>query len=232
MKRLLIHVEGETEESFTREVLQPHLLNFGYAYVSARLIGNSRQRFRRGGIRGWNTVRGDIIRHLREDKECLATTMVDYYGLPQSDQKAWPRRIEATQLAFQQKAEKVESSIFHDIQQSLNDSRDSNRFIPFVMMHEFESLLFSDCEKFSRAINQPSLIGEFQDIRSQFNTPEEINDSPETAPSKRVEKLFKGYNKPLLGTLAALAIGLDTIRREYPHFNQWLGKLECWLTIK
>src|SRR5256885_1583241 len=49
MARLLIHVEGETEETFVNEVLAPHLLSFGYESVSARLIGNARQRDRRGG---------------------------------------------------------------------------------------------------------------------------------------------------------------------------------------
>ncbi len=43
MSRLLIHVEGETEETFVNEVLSPHLVSFGYQSVSARLIGNARQ---------------------------------------------------------------------------------------------------------------------------------------------------------------------------------------------
>ena len=38
MTRLLIHVEGETEETFVREVLRPHLCNNGYLAVSARLL--------------------------------------------------------------------------------------------------------------------------------------------------------------------------------------------------
>jgi hypothetical protein len=37
---------------------------------------------------------------------------------------------------------------------------------------------------------------EFQEIRNQFLTPEEIDDSPVTAPSKRVEALVPGYQKP------------------------------------
>jgi hypothetical protein len=53
MSRLLIHVEGETEESFVNEVLAPHLYHHGYQDVSARLIGNARLRDRRGGIRRW-----------------------------------------------------------------------------------------------------------------------------------------------------------------------------------
>lgn len=84
MTRLLIHVEGQTEETFVNEVLGPHLYRQGYTKVGARLMGNARQRDRRGGIRAWSAVRGDIIRHLKEDAGCLVTTMVDYYGLPQT----------------------------------------------------------------------------------------------------------------------------------------------------
>jgi len=103
---------------------------------------------------------------------------------------------------------------------------DQRRFVPFVIMHEFEGLLFSDCSAFSRAIFRPELETKLQSIRDQFATPEEINDSLETAPSKRVLRLVPGYQKPLLGVLAALEIGLARIRAECPHFNSWLTRLE------
>jgi hypothetical protein len=66
---------------------------------------------------------------------------------------------------------------------------DARRFVPFVVMHEFEALLFSDCAAFGRGIYRPDLASGFQEIRDQFPTPEEIDDSPVTAPSKRVEAL-------------------------------------------
>ena len=94
------------------------------------------------------------------------------------------------------------------------------------MMHEFEALLFSDCERFGRGIGRPNLAASFQGIRDDFACPEEIDDSPETAPSKRVESLVPRYEKPLLGTLAALEIGLDVMRRDCPHFGAWLAHLE------
>jgi hypothetical protein len=100
MSRALIHVEGETEEAFVNEILAPHLRQKGYAKVSARLVGNARQRDRRGGIRAWTTARRDIMNHLREDPGCLATTMVDYYGLPKTGDRAWPGRDSAGRLPF------------------------------------------------------------------------------------------------------------------------------------
>lgn len=228
MARLLIHVEGQTEETFVNEILAPHLYKKGYKRVGARLVGNARQRERRGGIRAWVAVRNDIIRHLREDSGCLATTMVDYYGLPQTGSRAWPGREAAGVLSFHQKALTVERALSEDLCRKLGPGFDPERFVPYVMMHEFEGLLFSDCERFSQGIGQPDLGASFQAVREQFSSPEEINDSPLTAPSKRVEQLVPGYEKPLLGTLAALEIGLDAIRRECPHFRDWLGRLETW----
>lgn len=227
MDRLLIHVEGETEETFVNEVLAPHLCRKGYSKVSARLVGNARQRDRRGGIKAWSAVRKDIVNHLKEDSSCLATTMVDYYALPQTGGKAWPGRALAGTLPFAQKAVTVEDALMADISSELSGTFERRRFIPYVIMHEFEGLLFSDCAGFARGINRLKLADDFQAIRDKFNSPEEINDSPETAPSKRVKGLVHGYEKPLLGSLAALEIGLDAIRKECPHFCAWLTRLEA-----
>ena len=227
MSRLLIHVEGETEETFVNEVLVPHLCDCGYTQVSARLVGNARLRDRRGGIRAWSAVRKDIINHLREDHDCLATTMVDYYALPQAGDKAWPGRAAAGLLPFAQKAITVENALLADIRGEVGNRFDPYRFVPYVMMHEFEGMLFSDCSRFALGIGRPELAQQFQAVRDQFSNPEEINDSPLTAPSKRVEALVPGYQKPLLGGLAALEIGLEAIRGECPHFREWLERLEA-----
>ena len=226
MARLLVHVEGQTEETFVNQVLAPHLYAHGYTQVSARLVGNARQRDRRGGIRGWNDVRDDIVRHLKEDTSCLATTMVDYYGLPATGSKAWPGRESAEKLPFAQKTVTVNEALRSDIQSFMGAKFDPERFLPYVMMHEFEGLLFSDCTRFADGIGRPELSPKFQAIRDSFSTPEEINDSPIDAPSKRVESIIPGYQKPLLGLLAVKSIGLDKIRLECPQFRAWLQRLE------
>lgn len=63
--RLLVHVEGQMEESFVNEILRAHLIGGGYESVSARIVGNARLPRQRGGICSWALVRKDIIRHLR-----------------------------------------------------------------------------------------------------------------------------------------------------------------------
>lgn len=227
MSRLLVHVEGPTEETFVNEVLARHLVKLGYERVSARIVGNARQRADRGGIRGWKEVKRDIVRHLAEDQGCKATTMVDYYGLPQSGEKAWPGRAQAGGLPFQQRASTVELAIQTDVLQQMGDGFNKDRFVPFVVMHEFEGLLFSNCEAFAKGLGRSALAGSLQEIRDQFETPEEINDSPNTAPSKRIVQLIPEYQKPLYGNIAALEIGLDSIQGACPHFQQWVQRLEA-----
>jgi hypothetical protein len=222
MTRLLVHVEGETEEGFVNEILRPHLVVCGYDTVSARLLGNVRLRENRGGIKSWEAVRGDIARHLKGDGGATATTMVDYYGLP----NGWPGRALARSAPAPDKPKIIEKAIHSDLSSLMGPSFDAARFIPYVSMHEFEGLLFSDCSAFAKAIGQAGLETVFQGIRDQFETPEDINDSPQSAPSKRVCALMPNYQKPLHGALAAIEIGLDVMCKQCPHFRCWLKQLE------
>jgi hypothetical protein len=224
MMRLLVHVEGQTEETFSNDLLRDHLTRCGYGAVSARLIGNRRLRGNRGGIRSWQAVRKDILRHFKEDASAIATTMVDYYALPHD----WPGRAEAPSMnSSSEKAKHVEAALLVDIVGELGPRFDQRRFVPHVMMHEFEALLFSDPDRFAQGVGKPALAKDFLAIRQSFESPEDINDSADTAPSKRIENLFPGYEKPLFGVIAALEIGLPTIRQQCPHFNGWLERLEA-----
>jgi hypothetical protein len=222
MARILVSVEGPTEEVFVNEVLAPHLHRHGKHTVSARIIGNARLR---GGILPWPSVRRDILRHLKHDSGSIVTTMVDYYGLPKEGGGAWLGRATARGDAAQ-KASTVEAALHEDVVAHMGDRIDSRRFLPFIVMHEFEGLLFSGCSAFGRVLGDQSLDQTLGTIRSQFQTPEEINDSPQTAPSKRIMAAIPRYQKPLFGNVIALEIGLQTIRTECPHFNGWLTKLE------
>lgn len=229
MSGLLILVEGETEETFVGQVLAPHLHAAGMHSVGARLMGNARLRARRGGIRGWPSTLRDIERHLREDQGVYISTMVDYYGLPERGRGEWPGRARAASMAHEQKALCVESAMSQDVAAAVPELS-PHRFIPFVTMHEFEGLLFSDCASFARAIGEAALQSQFEAIRAAFSNPEQINDAPTTHPSRRVANLVHGYEKVLLGTIAALEIGLQKIMIECPHFADWVGRLESLAT--
>ena len=117
--RLLVHVEGPTEETFVNNVLSPHLMGQGYSLVAPRLIGDARPRSRRGGGLAWQSVRQGILRHLKRDRHAVSTTMVDYYGMPQSRSRQWPGRVEATNLLFEQKTEAIQNALAQDIRQHM-----------------------------------------------------------------------------------------------------------------
>lgn len=226
MTRLLVHVEGETEEGFVNEVLAPHLRAAGYTMVGARLIGHARRRAKRGGIKPWATVEKEIARHLREDRACVATTMVDFYAMPQTGQRAWPGRAAAASASgAAAKAAMVERALAAELAKAMGRDFSTARFVPFVTMHEIEALLFSDCEAFARSLRRPDLQDCLQGIRDRFATPEEINDRVSTAPSKRIEALFPDFEKVLHGVQALSAIGIDMIRQECPHFRAWIERL-------
>lgn len=226
MARLLIHVEGQTEAIFVNRVLGSHLSGYGYSVVAARLMGNALQRSRRGGVKPWPAVRKGIVNHLREDSRRIVSTMVDYYGLPQSSQRGWPGRAEASGLALSEKASTIEDLLLAEVCGQMGGSFNPDRFVPYVMMHEFEAMLFSDCAAFARGIGSPDLAASLQAIRDEFASPEQIDDSPVTAPSKRIATLVPGYQKPTQGRQAIQEIGLDAIRAECPHFREWLERLE------
>ena len=229
MHRLLVHVEGETEETFVNHVLGPHLGCQGYSSVAARLMGDAHLRSRRGGL-SWQSVRKGILRHLKQDPQVATTTMVDYYGMPQSRSKQWPGRVEAASLPFLQKAETIRNALAQDICEGMGTEFNPGRFIPYISMHEFEALLFSDCMGFARSVGLPEIGHAMQGILDGFGSPEEIDDSYTTAPSKRILALLPSYDKVAMGATAILDIGLENIRRQCPNFARWLSRLEAMVT--
>lgn len=56
--------------------------------------------------------------------------------------------------------------------------------------------------------------------------PEDINENPDPAPSKRLKQVFPSFKKTLHGPTAAKRIGLDSIRARCPHFDSWIARLE------
>ena len=222
MTRLVVLVEGQTEEDFVNSVLSAHLYSVGYTSVRAHLLGNARQRAQSGGIVPWEIAKRDILDDLLHDRGAVVTTMVDYYAMPES----WPGRAEAgTNQTAGDKAVTVEEAVLEQITVSLTNFN-PRRFIPYVVMHEFEGLLFSDPVGLANSIGKPELSRQFQSIRSSSGSPEEINDSRDTCPSRRVMALDRQYQKRIDGVQAIRNIGLSATRRECPLFDKWITRLE------
>lgn len=226
MTRLFVHVEGETEETFVNEVIAPHLQALGFQSVSAKLLGNARNRSHRGGIRSWPVVRDDIVDHLKGDPGSRSTTLVDYYALPAGGSGGWPDRHAAPLQPMNQRARVVEIGMEAIVNAHFANSANPVRFAGGVLFHEFEALLFSDCQAFADGIGAPQVAAPLQNIRDGFHCPEHINDNPNTCPSRRIGGVVDGYQKVIHGNVGALHIGLPIMRAECPHFDTWLTRVE------
>jgi hypothetical protein len=96
-------------------------------------------------------------------------------------------------------------------------------FLPYIQKHEFEALLFSSNTGFENYFAQNS--DRTRRVLQGFDNPEEINDGPDTAPSKRLINLVPEYNKVLFGNILAIEIGLQTILTKCPKFRNWVETL-------
>ena len=120
--------------------------------------------------------------------------------------------------------EALEDRLAREIQPKIPNTR---WVIPYVQKYEFEGLLFSEVEAF-RVIGEIADIGiqKLLTVRQQFSTPEEINNDPGRAPSRRIREAILGYRKPLHGLMVARETGLARIREECPRFDAWVTRLE------
>jgi hypothetical protein len=211
MTRIKLLVEGQTEEVFVRELLQPHYLRMGL-YMTPIIVSTSPGY--KGGMSSYAKVRPQIERLCLQDSAAWITTMFDLYALPTD----FPGKSLAVHGSGQQKAQYLERQMAADI--SLRN------FLPYVQVHEFEALLFSQAEKFSEWTDNPNTVAGLVSVAKAHISPEDINDSPHTAPSKRVVAAMPAYQKTFHGPLIACEIGLDVMRAACPHFDEWLKKLE------
>ena len=217
MIRVNITAEGFSEELFVKKILAPHLWNKFNIHTEVRKILTSRRLGKRGGMVSYGKFKNDVEQWIKESPQIHHTTLIDLYGLKDD----FPGYKSSKRLDAYTKVEKIESS--------LSDSIKCRNFIPYIQLHEFESLLFSDpiqMEEWLKLHNPLMLKSCFMKIRNEYSTPEEINDSYETAPSKRIIKYCPDYDKVNDGILILEEIGLKTIRKECQHFDEWLTKLE------
>ncbi len=214
MKRLIIVCEGPTENEFCLELVAPKLLKADI-YVEAPLIKKSN-----GGIVSWPAIKRQLERHLHEGN-AYVSLMVDYYGI--KDSHGFPgwqesKVIYPMSARWQFLCNRMKTDITSEL---------SSRFIPYIQIHEFESLLFSDIEVFRNNFASNELDFSILEVAIQeFPNPEDINSRPTLAPSKRLIEAIPGYDKIIYGNCLAADIGLDKIMEKCPLFSQWVTSLQ------
>lgn len=213
MKRVMILCEGQAEEQFVNRILVPYLLTQDI-YVTPVVLPTKRYLSGGKGKLGGVTTYAKISRELRilcKDRDAFITSMLDYFRLP-TDTPC----IDIQRTDIYQHVAEIEAAIDRDIQ--------SPNCHANLMVHEFEALLFSDPSAFEGIADEES-IQKLAEIKASFETPEDINSGPETAPSKRILQIKPDYRKVAQGVEIAERIGIDKMKACCPHFQEWIERI-------
>lgn len=212
MKRVYIVVEGQTEQEFVNSVISPYLQEFGILSVTPVLVRTSRTG--RGGMVNYSHLANTIKPLLMSEKsDYIVTTFIDFFRLPHD----MPHYEDSMK-----KADKIEQ--IRSLEAAIDEAIDDRRFFSYIQLHEFEALLFSSNKGFEYYFSE-ELADKAASIISSYENPEDINTSPEGAPSKRLLAIKSDYNKVLEGNLIALEIGIKSILEKCPRFAGWINSI-------
>lgn len=211
MKRLFIIVEGQTEQEFVKTLIAPYLLGFGIYSVEPILIHTSKHG--RGGFVNYEHLKNDALKLLSSSKnDIIVSMLVDFFRCPVLPQKERYEKI----ADHKSKVDEMEKCIGENIKDS--------RFIPYIQLHEFESLLYSSNKGFEAYFSDDEQKNT-QKIIDEYPNPEDINSSPQKAPSKRLLAIKDDYDKVIEGNIIALEVGFKQIMDKCPRFKAWIEKL-------
>lgn len=212
-------VEGKTEEIFINSMVQPHLADKNI-FVRATQITKPGQK---GGDVRFERAKKDLGMHLKQRPDTYVTLFVDYYGI-KSD---WPGLSDIRQGATPAEiSETINAATKKEVVKLYADQRADKRFVPFIAVHEFEALLFSNPESLSTRLGVE--LARVEKVLQECGEPEAINNDPVRAPSKRLDAWSKNgkFRKTTTGIAIAREIGIIKIREKCPLFNSWLKTFE------
>ena len=211
MKYVYIYCEGQTEESFVNDVLYPYFSRMDI-YVTPIIHKTKRTPTKafKGGVSRYAPIKDELIK-LCQDSNCIVTTMFDYYAMPDDTPS-----IDHQDIDIYKRVDFIENAVNEDI--------GCKNLLFNLVLHEFEALLFSEPQAFEHIAND-RVVRQLQAIRNSAETPEHINNSAETAPSKRIQNVVNSYSKVRQGIIVAKYIGIDKMMSECKHFSEWIHRI-------
>ena len=212
MKRVIFIVEGDTEISFIQKCIMPYLYQKGFTNpMNAQKIITNRKKNKKGGNVAFEYLKNDIER-VAATRNVLITTFLDFFRLP-TDFPGYT----TDSLKIEQIEEAVRENISSIVERA--------NFLPYIQRHEIEALMYTNMDGFNYVVDKEESLNKLKEIINQYANPEDINSGSETAPSKRLMKIFP-YQKTTDGEIILEALPIDDIRSKCPRFNEWLENLE------
>lgn len=231
MKFLYIVCEGQSEQIFIDNLLIPYLYtkhpnNFSEYKISAPILRSPKARVQsnKGGDVRYVRIKNHIEHFITQTPNCYVTTFIDFYAIG-NDFPSYGNLSHINGAIAQAHA------LENDLQQI------DYRVIPYIQLHEYETIYFADITGFVATDNKLEQISQkMNDILVQFNNqPEQINNNPTTAPSKRIHNIFasqllnykdaKTLYARLYSADADYVSKIDLIRNLCPNFNNWINWL-------
>ncbi len=215
-------VEGQSESGFFKPFLAEHLALRGID-LHVPVIGKGRAKG--GMLRSFVQVCAELGDFLADRRRPWVTTFFDFYGLPTGEGRGWDFVPAA-------KAKGGVAAIEDRLRDGVREAAPqlAERFIPYVQLHELEALYFAESDTLASVLETPEVAEKFAAMATAAGGCEQINDSPTTAPSKRLQVMCPRYIKgrssaahaPRLGAKLSLA----AVRGQCPRFHAWLESLE------
>lgn len=216
MAGVFLIVEGDTEEQFYKHTFASAFNSHYFTVVQMPQKRNLTSRVNKGGGVSYASCVDNVRRYLRSSPHCSLVALVyDYYGL----HATFSDHLTASERTHDQKVRSIQSRLESEI----NDPR--FRFV--LQVHEFESYLFSDPSQLAAHFGKPDSLPVLNAILQDFgNDPELINNSPHTAPSKILVKLFPEFGKVTDGVTLANKTGVANIRKACKRFDAFCCLIE------
>ena len=220
MKRVCIVCEGQTEETFVRDVLAPAFYHLGLNLIPEMVETSPGHK---GGALKYDRVKRHLRNTLRQSSAPVVTTLFDLYRLD-SDFPSFA--ASQAQPDLSRRLNVLKQALHADVVAEADCQPE--RFIPYIQPYEFEALLFSDVPTLMRI--EPgwqSATAALAAARAVAESPEHINDRPETKPAAHLERELNNpsYRKRRHGPIAAQKIGLAKIEAECAFFAAWLAQI-------
>ena len=226
MSNITFICEGPSEKNLVDYVLIPYWTGKGLSIsASVIVLGEENPRCKgSGGDATFDRLKIDLSSAMEADRQNSFFTMIfDFYELHGD----WPgRNLISPDMSSLEKVETLENETGKLLTAQFADLPVKDRFIPFFMLHEYESLLFTSPAAITEVTKARKSTADLQKILLDFRSrPEEIN--TDLSPSRRLSLAKANYGKTLHAHRIMLKIGIDTVRAACPHFNNWMTKLEC-----